>query len=170
MTLIADANVIVKSIAWSGEYGLGLNVDCMSNENGDKVHVILWSDSELFKDEHGYYMDIQSVFNGVLVIQNPDIKLNRQIIAEMLSLPMSDKNRHHKLLRLLTGELSATAVKIGNSFRCNQRKPKETPRNEKDARRRYTSSGIHKPRTHNTFHLRQAPAFHCTLPLSEHAH
>ena len=91
MTLIVDADITVKSIAWSGEYGLGLNVDSISNENDNKLHVLLWSDSELLNDEHGYYMDIQSALDGVLVIQNPDIKLNGQIISEMQSLPKSEK-------------------------------------------------------------------------------
>ena len=86
MTLIVDADIDVKSISWSGEYGIGINVDTESSENGEKVHVILWTDSEMGKDERGYYMDAEGAVNGVLVISNPDIKVTGDVIKEMLAI------------------------------------------------------------------------------------
>ena len=59
MTLIADADIKAESASWSGEFGLGLNVDSASNENGGKAHVILWTDDELGVDERGYYLDTE---------------------------------------------------------------------------------------------------------------
>jgi len=86
MTIIADASIRIKSISWSGEYGIGLNVDEASNENGEKVHVILWSDSEVSKDEHGYYMDVDDALSGVLLIRNPDTEVTGDVILEMLNM------------------------------------------------------------------------------------
>ena len=89
MTLIADADICIESVSWSDEFGLGLNVDHRGNENGEKVHVLLWSDSELKTNEHGHYLDFGEAVNGILVIQNPDIKLTSYIISEMLTMPKS---------------------------------------------------------------------------------
>lgn len=86
MTIIADANINIKSISWSDNYGIGLNVDSDSDENGEKVHVILWTDDETQKDEHGYYMDAVGALNGVLVINNPDLKITKETIKEMLAI------------------------------------------------------------------------------------
>lgn len=96
MTLLVDADIDVKSIAWSGEYGLGLNVDCESNDNGEKCHVILWTDSELGLDKHGYFMCVTGASSGILVINNPDIQITNEAIAEMLAFP---KSRWDKFVR-----------------------------------------------------------------------
>ena len=85
MTVIADADISVNSISWSGEYGIALNSD---KDNGEKVHVILWSDNEVFKDEQGYYMESEDALNGVLLITNPDIKITGDIVKEMLAVEM----------------------------------------------------------------------------------
>jgi hypothetical protein len=93
MTLIADADIKIKSVAWSEEFGVGLNVDTPSDENEEKVHVILWSDIEIFKDERGYYMDSEGALRGVLVISDPDIELTSGIINEMLDIEISNPRR-----------------------------------------------------------------------------
>jgi len=84
MTIIADVDIIVSSISWSDEYGIGLNINKKSNSNGEKVHVILWSDSETSKDERGFYIGVEGALNGILVITNPDIKITGDVIKEML--------------------------------------------------------------------------------------
>jgi hypothetical protein len=84
MTIIADADIDIKSISWGDEYGIGLNVDRESNANGEKVHVILWTDSEVRKNEHGYFMSAEAALNGVLVMKNPDIEISGDVIKEML--------------------------------------------------------------------------------------
>jgi hypothetical protein len=84
MTIIADGDIEIKSISWSGEYGLGLNTAGASNENGEKVHVILWSDSEISKDGRGYYMDAEDALNGVLVLYNPKTAVTGTVISQML--------------------------------------------------------------------------------------
>jgi hypothetical protein len=83
MTIIADADINIKSISWSGEYGIGLNIDSAGDENEEKVHVILWTDSETFKDSCGQYMNTEVALNGVLVISNPQIEITEEIIKEM---------------------------------------------------------------------------------------
>ena len=83
MTIIADADIDIYNISWSGTYGIGLNVDTASNENGEKVHIILWSDTEISKDERGYFMDFEDVLTGTLVIKNPDIELTSVVLTEM---------------------------------------------------------------------------------------
>jgi len=85
MTIIVDADISINSISWSNEYGLGLNTNDISNENGEKVHVILWTDEETVKDDIGYYIDSEGALNGVLVIQNPETEVTADIINEMLS-------------------------------------------------------------------------------------
>jgi len=86
MTIIADAGIEIRSISWSGEYGLGLNIDEAGNDNGERVHVILWTDSETAKDAHGQYMDAEGALNGILVIQNPNIEVTSKVINEMLAI------------------------------------------------------------------------------------
>ena len=94
MTIIADANIKVNSISWSAEHGIGLNAEEANNANSEKVHVMLWSDTEVSKDERGYYMDAEGAQNGVLVIKNSDIKVTGDIVQEMLNMG-EPQNLHH---------------------------------------------------------------------------
>ncbi|MCL2078738.1 MAG: antirestriction protein ArdA [Oscillospiraceae bacterium] len=86
MTLIADADIAINSVSWSDEFGLGLNTANPSNENGEKAHVILWTDMEVQKDERGFYMDSEGALNGVLVLYNPKTEVTEDVIKEMLAL------------------------------------------------------------------------------------
>jgi hypothetical protein len=86
MTIIADADIDIKSISWSGENGIGLNTDSESNLNGEKVHVILWSGSEVSKDDRGHYMDSEGALNGELVLYNPRMEVTDDVISEMLNI------------------------------------------------------------------------------------
>lgn len=74
MTIIADADIDIRTISWSAEYGIGINTDKTDNTNGEKVHVILWSADEVSKDERGCFVNAVGALNGVLVIKNLMLK------------------------------------------------------------------------------------------------
>ena len=119
MTLIVDADLDIRSVSWSEEYGLGLNVEYPSNANHSKSHVLLWTDSELRENEHGFYMDAIGALNGLLIIQNPRVKLTEDIISEMLSMPKSEDKKLHPLFRL-----SPKAKTTANENNTTKAKPK----------------------------------------------
>ena len=96
MTIIADADIDIKSISWSGDYGIGLNTDGAGSENGEKVHVILWSGSEISKDERGYYMDAEGALNGELVLYNPKKETTSVVIKEMLGIEVPSAGKSAK--------------------------------------------------------------------------
>jgi len=85
LTIIADADIKVQSISWSSEYGLGLNTDKPSNTNGEKVHVIFWTEEEVLKDEQGYYIDAEDAMNGLLNVRCPEIIITHDDVEKMLS-------------------------------------------------------------------------------------
>jgi len=89
MTIIVDADVEVSTIAWSCKYGLGINVSTPSSANSENAHVILWTLDEIEQDEYGYYIDSVGAINGILVIHNPEVKVTRKVIKEILTTPVN---------------------------------------------------------------------------------
>jgi hypothetical protein len=90
MTLIAGADLDAYRITWSGHNGLRVNDLNVNGNRSEKVHVILWTDSEVFKDERGYFLDSEGDLNGVLVVSDLEIPIDLSAIHEMLNIDIGE--------------------------------------------------------------------------------
>jgi hypothetical protein len=91
MIIIVDADIDIKKISWSPDFGIALNSDDFNlNTNSDKVHCINWDTEEIEQDENGLYIDEEGARNGILNIQKNQkyINMSDDVFEEIKSFPI----------------------------------------------------------------------------------